>query len=208
VNQAENAGTTLLFSTYVDIALRTMGIQMSARERRAYYHLWRYIFHLLGIPPEIVPASESDAWRLTAVNSHIYCTSDDQDAVRLADALMQAVPDVYGVNGNRALSRLTQRALIRAHQDHLRLLFGRPVAEHLGLAPLSPAISVLMALAPPTFLAETLRRIIPGASRIALNRGLRSRQAWLERAAARTQADLTLTREDPAAGREAMATTP
>jgi uncharacterized protein (DUF2236 family) len=55
INQEDLAGTLLTFSTVVLQALERMGCALSDAERRAYYHAWRVVGHVMGIDERLLP---------------------------------------------------------------------------------------------------------------------------------------------------------
>lgn len=89
VNQHDMAGTTLLFSVSMIDGLRKLGIQIDAEEGEQYIHLWRWVGHVIGVDPQILPVSEPDAMRLADL---IGATmgAPDQDSRDLTKALFDA----------------------------------------------------------------------------------------------------------------------
>jgi hypothetical protein len=64
INQEDMAGTLLTFSTVVLRSLERMGCMLSDTERRAYYHTWRVVGHVLGIHEHLLPERLEDGIRL------------------------------------------------------------------------------------------------------------------------------------------------
>jgi hypothetical protein len=83
------AGTSLLFSLSVLEGLRTLGVRISRDDAERYMQLWRYIGHLIGVDPELQPASECDARRLAELIAATQGKPDD-DSRALTSALLNA----------------------------------------------------------------------------------------------------------------------
>ncbi|WP_224242737.1 oxygenase MpaB family protein [Hyalangium gracile] len=64
INQEDMAGTLLTFSTVVLQALERMGCELSETERRAYYHAWRVVGHVMGIDERLLPEQLEHGLRL------------------------------------------------------------------------------------------------------------------------------------------------
>jgi hypothetical protein len=89
VNQHDMAGTTLLFSVAIMDGLRKLGVRIDTDEGERYMHLWRWVGHVIGVDPNLLPASEPDATRLADL---IAATMGppDQDSRDLTKALFDA----------------------------------------------------------------------------------------------------------------------
>ena len=89
VNQHDMAGTTLLFSVAMMDGLRKLGVRIDTDEGERYMHLWRWVGHVIGVDPQLLPASEPDATRLADL---IAATMGppDQDSRDLTKALFDA----------------------------------------------------------------------------------------------------------------------
>jgi hypothetical protein len=61
INQHDMAGTSLLFSIVVVEMLRILGMPVSEDDAEAYVHLWRWVGHLLGATPELLPRDMAEA---------------------------------------------------------------------------------------------------------------------------------------------------
>lgn len=66
VNQEDLAGTLLSFSHVPIVAMRRMGIEVTAAEAAAYLHTWNVLGHIIGVRRELMPQNEDDAAALTA----------------------------------------------------------------------------------------------------------------------------------------------
>jgi hypothetical protein len=89
INQHDQAGTSLLFSVIVLEGLRQLGMRIPRAEAEAYVHLWRWSGWLMGVDPELLPATEAEGVRLGEV---IAATmgEPDEDSQRLTRALLDA----------------------------------------------------------------------------------------------------------------------
>ncbi len=127
INQADSAGTMLLFSSVVVEGLEKLGHEMSAQEVSDFLHLWRYAGYLLGVDAELLCATrdECDAlWNLLSTTQD----PPDDDARALARALMES-----GRIGARP-GRETDAAEARIAFGYAlsRHLIGDEYADHLG----------------------------------------------------------------------------
>ncbi|MFC1750130.1 oxygenase MpaB family protein [Pseudomonadota bacterium] len=61
INQEEMTGTFLAFSTKALDDIAKLGVDICEEEQEAYFHTWKVAAHLLGIEPEMVPATRADA---------------------------------------------------------------------------------------------------------------------------------------------------
>jgi hypothetical protein len=97
INQHDMAGTSILFSYAPIESLRALGFVFDEEEVHLYMQLWRYSGYLIGLDPDIAPASEYDARRLKDI---IRATEGepDEDGRRLAAAMFRAGPRSHGKN--------------------------------------------------------------------------------------------------------------
>jgi mpaB/rubber oxygenase-like protein len=204
VNQVHMVGTLVLFSAVLVIGLQAMGYRFADRERDAIYHLWRYVGHLMGVHPDLLPADEGDTWRIVWLEAATEFIPDD-DSHRLAQALFAAIPEYYGINGTDPASRLAAWGVKSLHASYTRLTIGGANADALGLPNRPPFHAPILAFAAANFAVETVRQRIPGATRLSALLGDRIRHAAMRRVAGRTRADLTYTREPVAGSRAARA---
>jgi hypothetical protein len=204
VNQIHMVGTLVLFSAVLVVGLQAMGYRFTDRERDAIYHLWRYVGHLMGVHADLLPADEGDTWRIVWLEATTEFIPDE-DSHRLAQALFAAIPEYYGISGTDPASRLAAWGVQSLHSSYTRLTIGRANADALGMPNRPPFHVPILAFAAANFAVETLRRQIPGATRLSALVGNRVRHAAMRRVAGRTQADLTYTREPEADVRAAGA---
>src|SRR6202012_6245532 len=64
INQHDELGTSLLFSVVVLEGLRQLGVRIASADAEAYMHLWRWSGWLMGIDPDLLPATEAEGRRL------------------------------------------------------------------------------------------------------------------------------------------------
>ena len=130
VNQIQLAGTLLLFSLVMLLGSRLLGLRFSARDTEATLHLWRYVGHLMGVTPELVPVTEAEAWRLFwlegATEFH-----PDADSRRLGQALLAASPGLL-LPPRWKRSPRAGRLLVNGQGAYARLVLGRRNADFLG----------------------------------------------------------------------------
>jgi hypothetical protein len=128
VNQHDQVGTTLLFSTVLLHGLRELGMRIPAAEAQSYTDLWRWSGWLMGIDPELLPATEAEALRIGEVLLATQGEPDD-DSRRLTRALLDYPLDM--AKTPRELSNA--RRLVRFTTAMCRFLVGDDVADTLGV---------------------------------------------------------------------------
>ncbi|RSN37398.1 DUF2236 domain-containing protein [Amycolatopsis sp. WAC 04169] len=161
VNQVQTAGTLLLFSLVYVFGTQLLGLRYSARERADILHLWRYVGWLMGVDEELLPAGEDDAWRLLWLLASTEFIPDD-DSKRLAAALMKAHAGIG--DGRGALGKVLAHVSVAGHGAISRLLLGKINADFLELPDDPIAQAAVVAAAGVNFAAETVRRVVPGAT--------------------------------------------
>jgi hypothetical protein len=117
-NQHDMAGTTLLFSVAIIDGLRKLGMRISSAEAERYVHLWRWIGRVIGVHPDVLPASEAEGMRLADLIS-MTMGEPDQDSRDLTRALFEAAFDncktrkqIRDAERNVMFGRLVCRELI------------------------------------------------------------------------------------------------
>lgn len=194
VNQIHTVGTLILFSVVFTAGLQILGFQFSRREREAIFHFWRYMGHLLGVHPELLPATEGDAWRITWLEA-LTEFLPDEDSEKLAGAMLAAVPTAHGLRGETRRDRALGWLLSQLHGTYSRLALGPRNADRLGLPDRPVFLPVIGAISAANFALETVRRVVPGATDRAVRRGDVERRKMLERASRTSRPDLSFTRE-------------
>ncbi len=206
VNQIHTVGTLILFSLVFTVGLQLLGFRFSAKEKDAIYHLWRYVGYLMGVDPALLPADEADTWRITWLEGATEFIPDD-DSRRLAEAMYAAGGEIHGITGDDPASRLAIWVLMNSHAAYSRIVLGNRNADRLGIPSLPAFGAVVAAAAGANFALETVRRSVPGATRLSVLIGGATRRAAIRRVTGATAADLTYTREGagPAAPERAAA---
>jgi hypothetical protein len=174
VNQHDMAGTLLLFSIAVVVGLESLGTQIAGEEAEAYIQLWRLVGHVLGVEPEITPASMYDARGLAELIAAIQ-GPPDEDSRSLTRALLESPLDAAHTHAAR---RDAERR-IRFTQALCRHLVGDELADALGV-PRTPwrfAVRIIHRLVKG---AELLRTSMPFADDAALVMGKRYWERALE----------------------------
>ncbi|RSM84009.1 DUF2236 domain-containing protein [Amycolatopsis sp. WAC 01375] len=176
VNQVQTAGTLLLFSLVYVFGTQLLGLRYSARERADILHLWRYVGWLMGVDEELLPAGEDDAWRLLWLLATTEFIPDD-DSKRLAAALMKSHAAIG--EGRGAVGKVLSHVSVAAHGSISRLLLGKTNADFLELPDDPIAQAAVVAVAGVNFAAETVRRVVPGATALQELIGAAGRRHYL-----------------------------
>lgn len=127
INQHDMAATTLLFSLIVIDGLRRLGIRIDEAEAEAYYQLWRYVGHLMGVDHDLLPARLTDAWKLWRLIEASQ-GPPDADTRRLVTALCHAVTAEAKSPGERRMAAV----MLAVIQAAARKLHGAAAAHELG----------------------------------------------------------------------------
>lgn len=169
INQHDMAATTLLFSIVVLDGLRTLGALVSDDEAHLYMQLFRYVGHVIGVEPALVPTSEAEAADLAYLIDATQGRPDD-DARALTQALLRS--PLEQVRSQPAGSGERERAerVVAFGSTLCRALLGDVLADELGVPPeASPAI--VPAVRAVVGAASRLERASPTARALALERG-------------------------------------
>jgi hypothetical protein len=194
VNQIHTVGTLILFSVGMTAGLQTLGFRFTRNEREAIFHFWRYVGHLMGVHPDLLPVTEADTWRIVWLEAATEFLPDE-DSHRLAQAMLAATGPTHGICGNSRLAQLATWTLTGLHGSYSRLALGTDNADHLGIPNRPPFHTAILALAASNYALETARQLTPGATRLSTYLGDRTRRAALRAVTRKTGADLTYTRE-------------
>lgn len=206
VNQSTMSGTVMLFAVAGLTGSQAWGLHFSRHEKAAVYHLWRYIGFLLGVSPEILPATETDFWRLLWLQNDYEFRGAGQDSVHLAQALVQAIGPVVVGDGDDLGHRLGRRAVTTLLCAYARLLLGNDCADFLELPRSMTAHTLVAALTRAVTLLEVPRRMIPGATRWSETRGQRLRRISAHHMMTRHRGDASYRRHDTLASDASAAT--
>jgi hypothetical protein len=128
INQHDQAATLLLFSTIVLEGLRQLGMRIPGAEAEAYIHLWRWSGWLMGVDPELVPATEAEGVRLREV---ITATmgEPDEDSRNLTRALLEAPLR----RGTTSREHANAERAVRFNAALCRALLGGEMADKLAV---------------------------------------------------------------------------
>ncbi|MPY79187.1 MAG: DUF2236 domain-containing protein [Actinophytocola sp.] len=176
VNQVQTVGTLLLFSLVFLLGTQLLGIRYTLREREDVMHLWRYVGWLMGVDDELLPGSEADAWRLL----WLLATTEfipDEDSKRLANALLAQNANIGA--GLGPLSGVVGSASVSLHAAISRMLIGSSNADYLGLPRNRLTDAAVRGIAAATFVTETARMRVPGATRLQQKIGELTRSRYL-----------------------------
>ena len=173
INQHDQAGTLLLFAVSVLEGLRQLGMAITTDEAEAYMHLWRWSGWLMGVDPELLPATEAEGARLGALIRATQGPPDD-DSRALTRALLLSGPRSTGPRGERRVPAVSA-ALCRA-------LVGDDLADALDV-PRTPWKRAVPAVRRLVSAVEFATKTVPGGPDFALDRG---RRYW-ERASAQRE---------------------
>ncbi len=127
INQADMAGTVLLFSHVVSSGIRKLGGLFSDTEEEDLLHLWRYAGYLLGVTDELLCTTRHEAAALIEIINLIDAGPDDDSRV-LIDAMFD--PSIFERNLQHPLLAKSVRAL---YQAICRFFLDHATSDRVGL---------------------------------------------------------------------------
>jgi hypothetical protein len=167
INQHDQAATLLLFSTIVLEGLRQLGMRIPTAEAEAYIHLWRWSGWVMGVDPELLPATEAEGIRLREVIGATMGEPDD-DSRTLTHALLDAPlrrGTTPGENANAARA-------VRFNAGLCRALLGEDMADKLAV-PSTPWRYTIPFVRRLVSSVEMVRRRVPYGDARAVRAGTR-----------------------------------
>ncbi|GAB4430593.1 MAG: oxygenase MpaB family protein [Turneriella sp.] len=171
INQADMIATNILFSSVYLTGLRILGLQISDRESLGVMHLWRYIGWLMGIDEALLPENEEQGMRMAWL-AGVTQPPADADSRRLGQALLNVPMERAETAAEKILAWLE----MQLRSGFTRIVLGDRAGDDLGL-PDTPLKYTIVFTTPVVFTLETLRRIFPGATDLAVRIG----DAWQRR---------------------------
>ncbi|MFE2961357.1 oxygenase MpaB family protein [Nocardia tengchongensis] len=195
INQSLTAGTLMLFSLATIAGCNAVGLTFSKKEKAAVYHQWRYVGHLMGLDPEILPADETDTWRLLWLQAD-YEFLPDEDSRRLSKALVSALGPIYGFDGPDLRSRLLRHAFTLYSVSYSRILLGKTNSDFLEMPYSRVFLAAVLTTAAINGVLEVPRRLIPGATGLSERVGRRLTERMMARAARVNRPDRSYARHD------------
>lgn len=171
VNQSDMLATNLLFSAVYVIGLRLLGHVVTGREADSLVHFWRYVGHLMGIRPDLLPRDFREACSQVYLSGATQPPGDD-DSRRLAAALL-SVPVRPGQGPTLARLDVQWRA------GFSRLALGGRECDELGL-PDTAAKWLVLASGAWNLATELFRLSVPGGEAFIVRRRRAEVQRTLE----------------------------
>lgn len=129
INQHDMLATILLFSSVFIEGVRRLGVHVSRDEADDYQHLFRWVGELIGVSPELLPASHAEARRLSDFIRLTQGPPDD-DSRELVSALLEGPLRLAKTPSQR---RRAERQ-VAISTGLCRSLVGDELADGLGLS--------------------------------------------------------------------------
>ena len=104
---------------------RHLGVRFSAEESHSFMLVWRYALQLMGVPEALIPKDENEAAKLFQIGS-ICEPPPDFESIIMANALINAAPQVLGVDDDDA-----KKDLLKLAYTVSRALIGDEMADQL-----------------------------------------------------------------------------
>ncbi|MBO6934758.1 MAG: DUF2236 domain-containing protein [Deltaproteobacteria bacterium] len=174
ISQADALLTLLGGSVVPGLGLHAMGYRTSRDEIRDAMHFWRYVGHLMGVRPRVHPDTIGEALQILFVAAFRGAMTAGEDGRHLCKSFVEAFtpgPDA------KPWAKLEDRL----HRGFTQFFLPPPVYRANRLPSAGPWALVPLAMAPPIFGLETLRRHIPPLEKLADTVARRQRRRWLER---------------------------
>lgn len=175
INQHDMVATNLQFSSVFAIGLMAQGYVITAPEREALMHLWRYMGHLLGVRDDLLPETFREGLEVGRIINGTEAGPDD-DSRALAGALMQATRELHAEGLGPFLGNLRSRS----EMGLSRLVLGRRASLAIGLPDDLFRFAPLLTM-PATLTAELAQRVIPGGRKLAIAVGRHITTTAIER---------------------------
>jgi hypothetical protein len=175
INQADLIATNTLFSAVYLGGLRVLGMQISDEESLGVMHLWRYIGYLMGVDEALLPATEDEGTRMAWL-AGVTQPPADEDSRLLGQALMS----VPLQRAESPIEKLAAQVDIQLRSGFSRAVLGDRAGDDLGL-PNTPLKFALAITTPIIFALESVRRLVPGMTNIAVLLGDNFQRRMVER---------------------------
>ncbi|WP_437686133.1 oxygenase MpaB family protein [Sorangium sp. So ce176] len=164
INQHDMVATALLFSVAVLDGFDKLGYHIPPAQKEDLVHLWRYVAHVIGVEPELIPGSYAEARRLAEM---IFATqgAPDNDSRLLVSALLS-----HGIgSGWTESQRRRAEQLVSIFCSVSRSVLGEDLADQLGVPRQSSLLTVplLRAIAA----ASSRAHALPSLQHFALDLG-------------------------------------
>jgi hypothetical protein len=156
INQHDMTATILLFSCVFIDGVRHVGVHVSPAEADDYQHLFRWVGSLIGVEPELLPATYAEAKRL-AEAIHFMQGPPDDDSRELVQALLEG--PLRAAHTHREVRRAQRAVALSA--GLCRSFVGDRLADQLGL-PRDAYRHVAAGLRATFGVLEHARRGVPG----------------------------------------------
>lgn len=157
INQHDMVGTTLLFSLAFTEGVRAFGFEVTDEEVDDFLHLWRYNGYVIGIEPELLPATVAEGARIAEVIQMTQGDPDD-DSRALVHALVHS--PLYAAGDDADAVKVAHRQVALGY-GFTRVLLGDSKADELDL-PRDSTRFVLPAVARALRPIERVGRRVPG----------------------------------------------
>lgn len=169
IPQIDMAGANIgMFMTH-SYLLQAVGAFMTPRELSDVIHFWRYHGYLIGTVDDLNPKSARDVDRISSLIAVTIRRALDERGRELTQSTMKA-----RLRSNDGLvGELLDFIDIRVSHGIYQLLNGKRIFDFMHLSHEQTGLWILPAMFPSIFALDTLRRLAPGADRLADKLGRR-----------------------------------
>jgi len=169
IPQTDMAGANIgMFLTH-SLLLRLIGARITRDELRDVMHLWRYHGHVIGVADELNPRSGK---HLNEIGKLITLTTRHRFDPR-AKTLTRATLNTRLRAGESWLERALDAIDVHASHAFYYLANGKKLYEQMGLDDSRRWLWFPLVIFPWVFAADSLRRLVPGGTRVAEELGRR-----------------------------------
>ena len=126
LNQAHMAMGLIFFGYFVVVGMRRLGGNFDQEDMDSILLTWRYVGHLFGIAPGMVPVTEADIHNLLDVAFSLEFDPDDTSR-QLCRSLIASAPEFTHIEDER-----TARLFVKLLYSMSRRMLGNRLADQLG----------------------------------------------------------------------------
>ena len=126
LNQSHMAMGLIFFGYFVVVGMHRLGGNLNREDMDSILLTWRYVGHLFGIDPAIVPVTEKDIHNLLDVAFSLEFDPDDTSR-QLCRSLIESAPQFTHVEDER-----TARLFVKLLYGMSRRMLGNQLADQLG----------------------------------------------------------------------------
>jgi len=132
INQEDMTGTLMSFCVLVLDGLAKIGIELSAKQKNAFFHVWRVAGFILGVKEELIPHTLQEGREIARL-IFVHQAKASTEGIALTQSIIELIQKSGPINCPKFIP------------ESLMVYFvGEEVAEYVGLKKLSPFAKAAM----------------------------------------------------------------